>query len=368
MRQIIRILVISEILLTACGSGGATTATAQNAVSPSPSPTSSPNCIDSFSGGSGTSSDPYLISTAADLANINNCLSLYYRLTVDLDLSSATLSPIGSTSNPFSGTFDGNSKTLSSWTLAGSGNNVGLFSSVTGTVENLNVQNFSVSGSNFVGALAGYNYGTISNCVVTSSTVVGVSNVGGIAGEVCQVTGQSGGMIKHSAFSGSVGQSNTTGAGGIAGYVTQGSILTSWANATVTGHEIVGGLVGLMDSTGTGTSQIENSYSLGAVTGASGGQGIAAGLIGEMIGSVLTNSFAAGAVTHTGTLVGGLIGSYDGNGVITSSYWNYQTTGQNTSAGGTSESTAALQNVNTYSGWDFSSVWNPPSGGYPSLR
>jgi hypothetical protein len=86
----------------------------------------------------------------------------------------------------------------------------------------------------------------------------------------------------------------------------------------------------------------------------------------------------------TGTTdVGGLLGI--GAGSVTMSYWDTQATGQSAGVGSegpggtfsaTGLTTAQMQNGATYSttyaGWNFTTIWFPPSDGggasYPQLR
>ena len=55
--------------------------------------------------------------------------------------------------------------------------------------------------------------------------------------------------------------------------------------------------------------------------------------------------------------IGGLIGS--NGGVVSSSFWDTQTSGLAESAGGTGRPTAQMQTLSTYTdaGWDFDAVW-----------
>jgi hypothetical protein len=88
----------------------------------------------SFSGGAGTPEDPYLISTAEDLLAFSevgwdsNYMEASYRLTENIDLGENTWNPVGSNGPPFSGTFDGNGKTITLRKIADS-RNMGLFGS-----------------------------------------------------------------------------------------------------------------------------------------------------------------------------------------------------------------------------------------------
>jgi hypothetical protein len=79
--------------------------------------------------GSGTSSDPYLIEDAQDLCNISN-MSAYYKMTADIDMSSVSFTPIGTSSSAFKGTFDGDGHEIKNLSISASDSSfaaVGLF-------------------------------------------------------------------------------------------------------------------------------------------------------------------------------------------------------------------------------------------------
>ena len=82
-------------------------------------------------------------------------------------------------------------------------------------------------------------------------------------------------------------------------------------------------------------------------------------MAGEVTGGTITNAYATGAVTGIGH-VGGLAGEvYSGGSTITSSYWDTQTTGQTTSAGGTGvtgKTTDEMKQVATFAGWEIDKV------------
>ena len=113
----------------------------------------------------------------------------------------------------------------------------------------------------------------------------------------------------------------------------------------ISGEDYVGGLVG-ENYQGT----ITTSYSSAEVGGI--GQGVG-GLVGENYWGSITNSYSTGVVSGTGESVGGLVG-YN-NGSISSSFWDIDTSGQLTSAGGTGKTTAEMQTASTFldAGWDF---------------
>ena len=70
-------------------------------------------------------------------------------------------------------------------------------------------------------------------------------------------------------------------------------------------------------------------------------------------------SYSTGSVTGNSS-VGGLVGS-DYKGAVTDSFWDTETSGQSTSAGGTGKTTAEMQDISTFSGatWDIIAVANP---------
>jgi len=141
-----------------------------------------------FTGGTGTYSDPYLISTKEQFMLIEDGLDKHYVLTRNIDFNGATLTPFGCTSNPsggesveeFTGTLDGNGHIISNFNIEGR-INTGLFATIgsNGSVCNLSIvdacikanpnQATTTQSQFFVGAFAGENYGKIKNCVVSKS-------------------------------------------------------------------------------------------------------------------------------------------------------------------------------------------------------
>lgn len=163
-----------------------------------------------FAGGSGTVSDPYLISNETQLLRINNDLTAHYRLINNIALSNYEWIPIGgyyngSDNDIFKGTLDGNGYTISNLQryadIAVVNNRIyfGLFSRIgnEGTVRNLVMSNCKISMTGpspniaktrvFVGAIAGSVRGIVSNVSVYGTVSYdvhdkGMSYVGSIAG------------------------------------------------------------------------------------------------------------------------------------------------------------------------------------------
>ena len=192
------------------------------------------------------------------------------------------------------------------------------------------ISHLVVNGDNYLG-LFSYFGGEVKNLGLVDVNIVGSgSYVGGLVG------GNFGGTVTQCYSTGSVnGQSCV---GGIVGY-NWGTVTLCYSTCTVSGTSYVGGLVGLNHGL-----TVSKCYSTGAVSG---------------------------------TLsVGGLVGEND-NGTVTQCFWDIQTSGQDTSAGGTGKTTAEMQDPNTFmsAGWDFvgqpdgpSDIWAEPiGGGYPIL-
>ena len=183
--------------------------------------------------------------------------------------------PIGSSSTPYTGTFDGGGHAISGLQVSG-GDYVGLFGYVNGgTVQNVNLTNVRVSGSDWVGSVAGYNYnGTIQGCMVSGS-VSGSDWVGGIVGrnagtvKGCCFAGSSSSVTAHTSiawvggvvgcnygtvegccFAGDSVTASGTGAaaGGVVGYNGSGSITDCYWKKDTNGPDLG---VGQNDGIGT---------------------------------------------------------------------------------------------------------------------
>ena len=313
--------------------------------------------------------------------------------------------PIDNSTSQFTGTLDGENHIISSLTInRPSSEYVGLLSYVgTGAaVRNIALLGGSVSGNLAVGDLAGYNSGTVTQSYATG-TVSGTNEVGGLvgvnwygtitqsygAGAASSSTYDVGGLAGMS-FEGAITQSHATGmvsgeyrVGGLVGANFYTTIDQSYATGEVNGAQLVGGLVGdnlystirqsyatgavsgtsyeiggLVGWNGAGT--ITQSYATGAV---SGGQDVG-GLVGQNE-DVISQSYATGAVSGTSG-VGGLVGTNVFSGVISQSYWDTQTSDQNSGIGtdtnNQSSNITGLTSVqarmqSSYVGWDFAGTW-----------
>lgn len=235
-----------------------------------------------YSGGSGTEFDPYLISTAEELHSIAKCpchFERHFTLIADIDLSNYNgldgnplFNRIGLSHEPFTGVFDGNGHTISNFTYNSTGTSrMGLFGFINeadAIVKDLGLINPNVNAGTgrFVGSLVGYlGDGTISGCFVRGGSVSGDHIVGGLAG------------------------------------VFNGDVLNSWFMGSVTSVSFyAGGLIG------QGDCNIFNSYSIGEITS----EEFAGGLVGHFNGSAVS-SYSVCDITTYGGYSGGLIGWFN---------------------------------------------------------
>lgn len=130
----------------------------------------------------GSESNPYIIGTRGQLVTLSNIVrgvtnatnsqytsdvykyvkgtiasygGAYFKLARSI-ASIGNITPIGTISNVFAATFDGNNNNLSGLNISVAGNNVGLFGYISGaTIKNLTVKG-SVKGSSNVGGVVGY--------------------------------------------------------------------------------------------------------------------------------------------------------------------------------------------------------------------
>ena len=286
----------------------------------------------SFSGGTGTQGDPWLIASQADLsalaeflnsgnaetfdtenANVGNCHGYYFKQTADIDLTGVTWEPIGySGGYYFAGNYDGGGHSITNAVSTGKVDpegfaTAGIFGWVAfGSVENLHVKNanFVATGQNnysYVGGIAGVCYGsTIENCSVENSSLESRRN------------------------------NNNNCAGSIVGYSTGGTFEKCAAeNNQIRTMAYGGGFVGEVDDDpdyGVGNSTFTNGYVANCTviseTDDSQGTSFSGGFAGEITDSTLTiqNCYVYQATLST---VGNAVPQ--GTGVFAGNLWGGST-------------------------------------------
>ena len=275
--------------------------------------------------------------------------------------------PIGNSSQQYSGTFDGDGHTISGLYINSSDNDQGLFGYVSGSgkVQNLSVSG-SVKGNDYVGGVVGYNNGgTVTGCIFSGSgSVSGDWYVGGVVG--------------HNGFSATVtncyNTGTVTGTGYFVGGVVGGNYLDGassvencYNTGSVSGNSYVGGVVG--DNRRT----VENCYNTGTVTGNS----YVGGVVGYSSGGIsasasVTNCYNTGRVSGN-SYVGGVVGQ-NSSSSVTNCYFLQQNgvPAQGIGSGSGSAtplSAEAFESQKSFTSWDFGNTWKiEPIFGRPTLQ
>ena len=286
----------------------------------------------SFSGGTGTQGDPWLIASQADLtalaeflnsgnaeqfdaenAGVGNCHGYYFKQTADIDLTGVAWEPIGySGGYYFAGNYDGGGHSITNAVSTGKVDpdgyaTAGIFGWVAfGSVANLHVKNanFVATGQNnysYVGGIAGVCYGSsIKNCSVENSSLESRRN------------------------------NNNNCAGSIVGYSTGGTFEKCAAeNNQIRTMAYGGGFVGEVDDDpnyGAGNSTFTNCYVANCTviseTDDSQGTSFSGGFAGEITDSTLTiqNCYVYQATLST---VGNAVPQ--GTGVFAGNLWGSST-------------------------------------------
>ena len=278
----------------------------------------------------------YTVTTADGLKNVAKLVNeegkTDINITLDTDLTlTGEWTPIGTESQPYTGTFNGKDKTITGLTVNQEGTNyVGLIGYLGsgGKVQNVvleGVQITSDNSSGYAGGVAGNSFGgTLENCSV-SGRVSGSGN-NGTAGGV--VGFQVGGSLTGCSSSATV--KGVTYAGGIAGSTNSGATLTACyatGNVTLVSNDIgtcyAGGVVGNNGSSST----LKACYAWGSLTGSGSGTVYVGGVTGSNdLGTLTACYHAKGTVSGPGGATGGVAGRnfkdfMFGGGIITACYW-----------------------------------------------
>lgn len=292
--------------------------------------------------GEGSSENPYKIETAKQLAKLAelvnsddvsenrskyNTESIFYVMTADIDLSGygkdydndKGWKPIGNTtSRQFNANFDGDSHTITDLYINRPDENIqGLFGTAHyASIKNVGIINGDITGNVYVGGIVGAAAQSgelkptkiaIENCFFGGS-IKGAKNVGGIAG---LINGEEeNGFVKYCYSEVNVESTCTdndadkdSGAGGIAGWLENGTIQNCYSNSIVKCESKVGVAGGIV---GTASGIIQNCYS-NSVVNSKGEIGAAGGIAGLTMEGEVQNCYTAGEATGD-KCSGGVIG------------------------------------------------------------
>lgn len=216
---------------------------------------------------------------------------------------SDTWTPIGTSSTPFQGSFDGQGHTISGLYFYQKSENFGLFGYIGGnnidvTIKDLNISDSYFGGNVYVGSLVGH--------IVADGelTIENVSSGAAVYSHYDDGTGYIGGLIGY-VENATANSLNLT----ITGVHNDGLVIGKDHNSSV--HNYVGGLVG--GTSGLVSVTVANSFNTGNITGSS--------YVGGLIGGVKNPTSNAGITLNitnaynTGTIngssrnnIGGLVG------------------------------------------------------------
>lgn len=202
-------------------------------------------------------------------------------LTGDITLT-GEWTPIGNYDNRYTGTFDGNSHTITGLTINQKETSfLGLigFLSSGGKVQNLTMKNVNLTGYWNVGGVVGYNNNGIVTACTVSGSINGSENVGSVVGNN---------------YLGTVTACYNT-------------------SSTVNGSYLVGGVVG-QNNKGTVTACYNTSGSVY-------GKGTVGGVLGNNDNGTVTACYNASGSIYGESLVGGVLGN-NYNGTLTACYWS----------------------------------------------
>lgn len=233
----------------------------------------------------------YLINTAAKLAWFADAVNggqkaINAKLTANINLNDKAWTAIGTSSNKFAGTLDGDSHTVSGLVTTGL---VGELAEG-GVVENLRVNCAIVSTSSLLGGVANSSAGTIRNCMVSGS-----------------ITFSSGGYNGASAIGGIAGRN--TGNGVISGCVSRAVVKDAYDNSTYGTSAPLGGIAGyaygvVENCYFTGTLAVKKTQPNKIINQKRGGLVGELNANAELKGSYVAGEFAIADESKFGVVVG----------------------------------------------------------------
>jgi len=249
----------------------------------------------------------HLIKDKEDLLSIDTTeYGDYFLVIADITLAeNEEWSPIGSSSNPFTGTFNGGGHLISDMTAKNGSAYcafIGYLGSA-GTICNVKINGCDInSNEDYTGGIAGYAAGTIENCSVSGSVKGGGYYTGGITGYTAS------GTVTGSSFSGTVTGSSYT--GGISGYAEGiSSINGCTITGSVTGTGNTGGIAGFLYASTITKCSVHD----GTISGSGGTGGIAGQVMGIVASPTANITYSwislSSSVTGSGSSIGGICGS-----------------------------------------------------------
>ena len=216
------------------------------------------------------------------------------------NLSPRTWTPIGTSSTPFTGKFNGNGYAVKYLYVNATTTYQGLFghvNSADAVISNLGIEASFIKSTNYwVGGLIGLvSAGKVENCYAINNKVLGHSAVGGLIGQ------NASSLTNSYVIKTLVRASSENKAGGLIGQNVNANVENCYSSSNKVYSDdspaYAGGLIGY-----SGNSVITNCYAVGtSVTSASASATDKGGLIGAQSTSTITNSYHNGKDNGIGT-------------------------------------------------------------------
>ncbi|MBR6270576.1 MAG: hypothetical protein IKR26_00250 [Lachnospiraceae bacterium] len=260
-----------------------------------------------------------LVNVAKSSKNVN-LSGITLKLTDDIDMNGIDFPMFGNgTTTYFAGSFDGQDNTISNLSLTTSAEYSGLFMAVqtSDEIKDFTLENYSISGTSHVGAVAGFVRGT---GVISGITVDGASSVTGSGNRVGGITGRASNDVQITDCTVSCDVTGGAGTGGIAGAA---DLAASGDGIRISGcavngdvssasGQMIGGIIGQIKVNAAPKVSITDCVVNGDVTGNADKVG---GIIGgpadnaSWTSLTITGGSVNGTVTGGGADVGGVIGT-----------------------------------------------------------
>lgn len=259
-----------------------------------------PDGLSSMPQGNGTKENPYLISCKEDLKFIGMYRDKEFRLESNIFADNNELLSV----DTFSGTLDGNGKGIYDFSI--NSKNGGLFRELTGTVKNLTLSKFSISGTEETGGITALNKGIIENCTIKSGRI-GTS--GTYSGGICGINTGSG-LVKNCSNQSDVFSASSS--GGICGNNEGLIILSNNTGGVIASAEVKDACAGGIAGKSLGV--IEKCFNNGKIFSYSEtGESASGGIIGSG-GSTLSYVYNTGEINAKAkqyAYTGGICGKAD---------------------------------------------------------
>lgn len=267
--------------------------------------------------GEGTQENPYTIGNLEELVWFRDDVNAgnsykgdFVALTASIDIDDCndvtlfpegTWIPIGTSSNPFMGSFDGNDNTISNlWAANGSYSGffgkVGTWMEYAGEIKDINFSGVTVvsdqNSAEAVGSLAGYANAVVSDIHIKDALVTARADIGGIVGDFANAESR----IENCSFEGTINCGYGR-VGGVAGKG-YGTINNCRVNVELTGAWAAGGIIGLCNSCTVTNNYVEGSLTANVNYGDDYKIGGIVGTLNESNSQTIENNYCNATVSN----------------------------------------------------------------------